>query len=64
MTTAPNAFERLLIRLVDYIGEGILPEHDEDRIIRIEERWNERGMVRGSDLLWLQETLRRLEKEE
>ena len=61
--TTPNSFERLLMRLTYHIGEGELDEAAEDRIIEIEERWLTNGTVRSGDLLWLQETLRKLEEE-
>ena len=57
-----NSFERLLLRLIYYVGEDILTDEAEDRIITIEERWQSSGKVRGVDLLWMQETLRELEE--
>jgi hypothetical protein len=58
----PTNFERLLLRLSYHIGEGELSESTEDRIIAIEERWHEEGKLRGEDLLWLQETLKKVEE--
>ena len=58
-----NSFERLLLRLIYHVGEDILTDEAEDRIISIEERWQSSGKVRGEDLLWMQETMRALEEE-
>lgn len=60
---APNSLERMILRLVCYIGEGELTDEAENRIIRIEERWQSSGKVSGGDLLWLQETLKEMEEE-
>ena len=57
----PNSLERIIIKLTNYIGEGELENEAEDRIIRIEERWQSSGKVTAGDLLWLRETLKRLE---
>ena len=58
-----TSFDRLLLRLIYYVGEDILTDEAEDRIIRIEERWQSSGKVSGSDLFWMQETLRFIEEE-
>jgi len=59
MTTS---FDRLLLKLIYYVGEDVLDDDAEDRIVEIEERWQSSGKVRGTDLLWMQETLRELEE--
>jgi hypothetical protein len=57
-----NNFERLLIRLIYCIGEDLLDDEAENRIIEIEERWNSSGQVKPTDLLWMQETMKELEE--
>ena len=59
----PNEFEKRLRKLAHYVGEDILTEEAEDRIIEIEERWESSGKVRGTDVLWVHETVKRLEEE-
>ena len=56
--------DRLFRRLACYVGENVLSEHQEAKIIRIEELWRDKWQIRPRDLLWRKETLDRIEREE
>jgi len=55
---------RLFLRLAMFVGEGILEEAEEIRIIDIEENYRDTGQMSVSDLNWLRRTLTGLEQDE
>ena len=56
-----DRLNQLFLDLSHYIGEGVMPEDMEERIIAIEERYRSWGSIFPADLLWLQQTLKKLE---
>ena len=51
---------RLFIELTFYVGEDIISEAEEIRIIDIEEKYRENGSIPLSDLIWLKQLLKEL----
>ncbi len=47
----------LFIQLTYYVGEDIIPEQEEIRIIDIEENYRETGGIPLKDLIWLKRLL-------
>ena len=60
--TSEPAINDLFLDLVPYVGEGIIEECDEIRIIDIEENYRETGSILLSDLIWLKKLLRGLKE--
>ncbi len=50
----------LFIELSYYVGEDIIPEPEEIRIIDIEENYRETGGIPLKDLIWLKRLLQEL----
>ena len=50
----------LFIELTYYVGEDIIPEQEEIRIIDIEENYRETGGIPIKDLIWLKYLLKEL----
>ncbi len=50
----------LFIELTYYVGEDIIPEQEEIRIIDIEENYRETGGIPLKDLIWLKYLLKEL----
>lgn len=48
--------------LAYHVGEGVLTDEQEDRIIELEEHYLEHGVIASKDLLWLVRTMKRLEE--
>ena len=49
--------------LAYHVGEGVLTDEQEDRIIELEEKYLKHGVVTASDLLWLVRMMKRMEGE-
>ena len=50
----------LFLELTHYVAEDIIPEAEEIRIIDIEEKYRETGIVNLSDIIWLKRLLKEL----
>ena len=55
--TLEHRINDLFRELTYYVGEDIIPEAEEIRIIAIEERYRETGATTLKDLLWLKKLL-------
>ena len=56
-----NRLDQLFLDLSHYVGEGVMTEEMEDRIIHIEEVYRETEHILTSDLILLRELLKKLE---